>query len=65
MPMNLIILIGTLIVAFIIFKTLFSIGKSIIGAAVTVFAVIMILSYFGFSPQEMFAEITKILSGGK
>jgi hypothetical protein len=62
---NLIILIGTLIVALIIFKTLFSIGKSIIGAAVTVFAVMMILSYFGFSPQEMLAEINKILSGGK
>ncbi len=60
MPTNLLILIAALIVALLIFRALLSIGKAIIGTAFSIFTVIMILSYFGFSPQDLSKEITNL-----
>ncbi|NJM71647.1 MAG: hypothetical protein HC862_16365 [Scytonema sp. RU_4_4] len=58
--MNLVILIAALIVAFLVFRALFSLLKTAISTAIAIFIIVVILMYFGFSPQDLMREVTNL-----
>ncbi|MBR8833180.1 MAG: hypothetical protein DSM106950_03825 [Stigonema ocellatum SAG 48.90 = DSM 106950] len=61
MPTNLIILIAALIVAWIVFGALVNLLKTFISTAIALFLIIVILRFFGFSPQDLMQEIANLL----
>ncbi|MGD1912255.1 MAG: hypothetical protein ACFB2X_15785 [Rivularia sp. (in: cyanobacteria)] len=60
MPTELIILIAALIVAWIVFRALLGILKTAISTAVAVFVIVVILSVFGITPEDLIREITNL-----
>lgn len=60
MPSNIIILIAALIIAFFIFKALLNVTKTLISTAVTILVVVVILSLFGFTPQDLMQELKNL-----
>lgn len=60
MPTNIILLIAALIVALIVFRALLNVTKTFISTAITVFVVIVILSVFGFTPQDLMQEVKNL-----
>ncbi|GAB1543165.1 hypothetical protein NUACC21_58390 [Scytonema sp. NUACC21] len=57
---SLVILIAALIVALIVFRALFSLFKTVVSSAIAIFVIIVILTFFGFSPEDLLQEITKL-----
>jgi uncharacterized protein YacL len=60
MPTNIILLIAALIVALFIFRALLNVTKTVISTAITIFVVVVILSVFGFTPQDLMQEIKNL-----
>ncbi|MBF2066388.1 MAG: hypothetical protein IGS39_18505 [Calothrix sp. C42_A2020_038] len=60
MPTNIILLIAALIVALFVFRALLKVTKTIISTAITIFVVLIILSVFGFTPQDLIEEIKNL-----
>jgi uncharacterized protein YacL len=60
MPTNLIVLIAALIVAFIVFKALINVAKTAISTVLSIFIIVIILSVFGFTPQDLMQEIMNL-----
>ncbi len=60
MPTNLIIFIAALIVAWLVFRALLSFLKTAISTAIAIFAIIVILTVFGFSPEDLIQEIMNL-----
>jgi uncharacterized protein YacL len=60
MPTNLIVLIAALIVAFIVFKALLNVAKTAISTLLSLFIIVVILSVFGFTPQDLMQEIMNL-----
>jgi uncharacterized protein YacL len=60
MPTNIILLIAALIVALFIFRALLNVTKTFISTAITIFLVVVILSAFGFTPQDLMQEINNL-----
>jgi uncharacterized protein YacL len=60
MPTNIILLIAALIVALFVFRALLNVAKTAISTAITIFVVIVILSVFGFTPQDLMEEIKNL-----
>ena len=60
MPTNLILLTAALISAWLIFRALINVLKSFLSTAVAVFVIIIILNYFGFTPEDLIQEITDL-----
>ncbi|MEM9923368.1 MAG: hypothetical protein AAF915_06375 [Cyanobacteria bacterium P01_D01_bin.50] len=60
MPTELIILIAALIVAWIVFRALLGILKTAISTAIAVFVIVVILSLFGITPEDLIREITNL-----
>ncbi|BAZ08669.1 hypothetical protein NIES4071_04740 [Calothrix sp. NIES-4071] len=60
MPTNIILLIAALIVALIIFRALLNFTKTAISTAITIFVVIVVLSVFGFTPQDLIKEFSNL-----
>ncbi|MBW4505234.1 MAG: hypothetical protein KME64_01770 [Scytonematopsis contorta HA4267-MV1] len=60
MPTNLIVLIAALIVAFIVFKALLNVAKTAISTVLSLFLIVVILSVFGFTPQDLMQEIMNL-----
>ena len=46
MPVNLIILVAAVIVAFLIFKALLNLLKTFLGTALAIFIIVVIIEYF-------------------
>ena len=72
MPTNLIILIAALIVAWVVFGALVNLLKTFISTAIAIFLIIVILRFFGFSPQDLMQELAdlvqtlrRFITGGK
>ena len=72
MPTNLIILIAALIIAWIVFGAVVNLLKTFISTAIAIFVIIVVLRFFGFSPQDLMQEITNLaqtlrvfVAGGK
>lgn len=60
MPTNLILLTAALISAWFIFRALINVLKTFLSTAVAVFVIIIILNTFGFTPKDLFQEITNL-----
>ena len=60
MPTNLILLTAALISAWFIFKALINVLKTFLSTAVAVFVIIIILSTFGFTPEDLIQEMTNL-----
>lgn len=60
MPTNLIVLIGALFVAYIVFRALLSLLQTAISTAIAILVVVVILMFFGFSPQDLMREINNL-----
>ena len=60
MPTNLILLTAALISAWFIFRALINVLKTFLSTAVAVFVIIIILNTFGFTPEDLFQEITNL-----
>ncbi|MGK7925640.1 MAG: hypothetical protein AB4290_10405 [Spirulina sp.] len=61
MPVELIILVAAIIVAWLIFTWLIKIVKVSIKTALTIAAIVLILQLaFGIGPQELWEQITKL-----
>ncbi|WP_414542255.1 hypothetical protein [Nostoc sp. CCY0012] len=60
MPTNIVILIAALIVALIIFQAVLKTLKTFISSAIAIFAILVILNMFGFSPDDLIQEITNL-----
>ncbi|MBW4632247.1 MAG: hypothetical protein KME30_10190 [Iphinoe sp. HA4291-MV1] len=60
MPTNLIIFIAALIVAWLVFRALLSLLKTAISTAIAIFVIVVILTVFGFSPQDLMREVTNL-----
>jgi uncharacterized protein YacL len=60
MPTNIILLIAALIVALLIFRALLNVTKTAISTAITIFIIVVILSVFGFTPQDLMQEIKNL-----
>ncbi|MDF5722802.1 MAG: hypothetical protein PUP91_20455 [Rhizonema sp. PD37] len=72
MPTNFIILIAAIVVALIVFRALLSLLKTAISSAVAIFVIVVILTVFGFKPQDLLNEVTHLpqilkhlVTGGK
>ncbi len=72
MPTNLIILIAALIVAWVVFGALVNLLKTFISTAIAIFIIIVILRFFGFSPEDLMLELANLvqslrqfITGGK
>ncbi|MDF5717561.1 MAG: hypothetical protein PUP93_27760 [Rhizonema sp. NSF051] len=72
MPTNFIILIAAIVVALIVFRALLSLLKTAISSAVAIFVIVVILTVFGFKPQDLINEVTHLpqilkhlVTGGK
>ncbi|GAA6618338.1 hypothetical protein [Scytonema sp. NUACC26] len=57
---SLIILIAALVVALLVFRALFSVFKTVISTAIALFLIVVILTVFGFSPEDLLREVTKL-----
>ncbi|MBW4595101.1 MAG: hypothetical protein KME46_19885 [Brasilonema angustatum HA4187-MV1] len=60
MPTNLIVLIGALFVAYIVFRALLSLLQTAISTAIAILVIVVILMFFGFSPQDLMREISNL-----
>jgi energy-coupling factor transporter transmembrane protein EcfT len=60
MPTNIIILVAAVIVALIVFRALFKVLKTFISSAIAIVVILVILNTFGFSPEDLIQEITKL-----
>lgn len=60
MPVNLIILVAAVIVAFLIFKALLNLLKTFLSTAITIFIIVVILNILGFTPQDLMHEIVNL-----
>ncbi len=60
MPTNFLILIAAIVVALIVFRALLSLLKTAISTAVAIFVIVVILTIFGFSPQDLLHEVTNL-----
>lgn len=60
MPTNLVIFIAALIVAWLVFRALLSLLKTGISTAIAIFVIVLILMVFGFSPQDLMQEVTRL-----
>ena len=60
MPSNIILLIAALIIAFFVFKALLNVTKTLISTAITIVIVVIILSFFGFTPQDLMQELKNL-----
>ncbi|NJM18753.1 MAG: hypothetical protein HC836_02320 [Richelia sp. RM2_1_2] len=60
MPLELIVLIAALVVAFIVFKALLNVVKTTISTAIALFVIVVILSMFGITPEDLIREITNL-----
>lgn len=60
MPSNIILLIAALIIAFFVFKALLNVTKTLISTVITIFVVVVILSVFGFTPQDLMQELKNL-----
>lgn len=60
MPTNIILLIAALIIALLIFRALLNFTKTAISTAITIFVVVVILSVFGFTPQDLMQEVKNL-----
>ncbi|NMG06156.1 hypothetical protein [Brasilonema sp. UFV-L1] len=58
--MNLVILIAALIVAFLVFRALLSLLQTALSTAIAIFLIVVILMFFGFSPQDLLQEINNL-----
>ncbi|KAF3890697.1 MULTISPECIES: hypothetical protein [Nostocales] len=57
---SLIILVAALIVALLVFKALFNVFKTVISTAIALFIIVVILAVFGFTPEDLLHEFTKL-----
>ncbi|WP_298916747.1 hypothetical protein [uncultured Nostoc sp.] len=57
MPVNLIILVAAMIVAFLIFKALLNLLKTFLSTALAIFIIVVILNILEFTPQDLMHEI--------
>ncbi|MBO3463010.1 hypothetical protein G7B40_019790 [Aetokthonos hydrillicola Thurmond2011] len=60
MATNLIILVAAIVVALIVFRALLSLLKTFLSTAIAIFIVIVILKFFGFSPQDLQRELVNL-----
>ncbi|MEA5596597.1 hypothetical protein [Rivularia sp. UHCC 0363] len=60
MPTELIVLIAALFVAFIVFKALLNVVKTTFSTAIALFVIVVILSIFGITPDDLIREITNL-----
>ncbi|MEH2454247.1 hypothetical protein [Nostoc sp.] len=60
MPVNLIILVAAVIVAFLIFKALLNLLKTFLSTAITIFIIVVILNILGFTLQDLMHEIVNL-----
>ena len=60
MPTEIIVLIAALIVGWLVFKALLRVVKTTISTAIAVFIIVVILGYFGISPEDLIREITNL-----
>ena len=60
MPTNIILLIAALIIALFIFRALLNVTKTLISTAITIFVIVIILSVFGFTPQDLMQELKNL-----
>jgi uncharacterized protein YacL len=60
MPTNIIVLIAALIVALFVFRALLNVAKTAISTAIAIFVIVVILSVFGFTPQDLMQEIKNL-----
>lgn len=60
MPVNLIILVAAVIVAFLIFKALLNLLKTFLGTALAIFIIVVILNILRFTPQDLMHEIVNL-----
>ncbi|NJR14425.1 MAG: hypothetical protein HC785_01125 [Calothrix sp. CSU_2_0] len=60
MSANLIFLIAQLMVVWLVFKALLNVLNTVISAAIAIFVIAIILSFFGFSPQELIQKISNL-----
>lgn len=60
MPINIIVLIAALIVALLAFRAFLNVAKTAISTAIAIFVVVVILSVFGFTPQDLIQEIENL-----
>ncbi|MEH2339948.1 hypothetical protein [Nostoc sp.] len=60
MPVNLIILVAAVIVAFLIFKALLNLLKTFLSTAIAIFIIVVILNILGFTPQDLMHEIVNL-----
>lgn len=60
MPVNLIILVAAVIVAFLIFRALLDLLKTFLSTAIAIIVIVIILKVLGFSPQDLMHEIVNL-----
>lgn len=60
MPTEIIILIAALVVAWIVFRAVLGVLKTAMSTAVAVFVIVVILSFFGITPEDLIREITNL-----
>ena len=60
MPTEIIVLIAALIVAWIVFRALLGVLKTAISTAIAVFVIVVILNFFGITPEDLIREITNL-----
>jgi uncharacterized protein YacL len=60
MPTNIVLLIAALIVALFVFRALLNVTKTVISTALTIFVIVVLLSVFGFTPQDLMEELKNL-----
>ncbi|MEM7725032.1 MAG: hypothetical protein AAF208_01510 [Cyanobacteria bacterium P01_A01_bin.45] len=60
MPFNFILLVAALIVAFLIFRALLKLLKTVLSTAIAIIVIVVILTAFGFSPEQLIEEVINL-----
>ena len=60
MPTEIIIFIAALVVAWIVFKAVLGLLKTAMSTVVAIVVIVVILNFFGITPEELIREITNL-----
>ncbi|MEB3214869.1 MAG: hypothetical protein VKN72_01225 [Nostocales cyanobacterium 94392] len=60
MPLELIVLIAALVVAFIVFRALLNVVKTTFSTVIALVVIVVILSMFGITPEDLIREVTNL-----